>query len=218
MTLIDQSCFWDEDSAVRVLVATRWPRGVQCPCCGELGRVKPIAGKTTASGSFKCYACKRRFSVRTGSLAEGSHIPLSRWLRAILVVACAGRPFGCKHLEEACDVAPRIARALRQKLLLCLQAPQDPPGMALDDLPVGLLLGDSEVAHEFEPFQDVCRALGIPSEDQAMTFLTAVRRVIASPPSTSAVAASGGSGDVDLGNPAETREARRAAPPVAHWM
>lgn len=179
MPLTRRTCFWDDQAAARVFEACRWPRGVTCPGCADGARVRRIAGVSTPTGSFKCYACQRRFTVRTGTVLEGSHIPLSRWLRAILLVSGAGKRLGCKHIEEACGVAPRISRAMRQKLGVALAAP-DPAREDLSEAQAAFnagLLTDDE-APDGGVFKDVCRALSLPSATNEEEFLQAVRHVM----------------------------------------
>lgn len=179
MPLTRRTCFWNEQAAASVFEACRWPRGVACPACADGARVRRLAGDSTPTGSFKCYACQRRFTVRTGTVLEGSHIPLSRWLRAILLVSGAGKRLGCKHIEEVCGVAPRISRAMRQKLGMSLAAP-DPAPEDISGARAAFnasLLTDDE-APDGGVFKDVCRALSLTSPPDEGEFLHAVRHVM----------------------------------------
>ena len=179
MSLLERVFFWDESAAARVIEVVRWPQGAECPGCSEVRRVRPIGGRTTASGSFKCYGCNRRFSVRNGCMLEGSHIPLSRWLRAILLLACATKPVGCKHLEEVCGVAPRIARTLRHKIADRLAAGYDASGAVNVQTALGAV--SAAVATPVSGdrvFEDVCRGRGVPDNGEELVFLRAVCLVL----------------------------------------
>jgi hypothetical protein len=117
--------------------------------------------------------------VRTGTVLEGSHIPLSRWLRAILLVAGGGKRLGCKHIEEVCSVAPRISRTMRRKLVGSLASP-DPEGEDMSAAKAAVqenVLPDDLAADE-GVFEDVCRALSVCSELDETAFLLAVRHVM----------------------------------------
>jgi transposase-like protein len=74
--------FTDEDKAREVIEASRWPDGVKCPHCGLGERVKPLGGKSMGPGWYHCASCREKFTVRTGTLYERSHIPLHKWLLA----------------------------------------------------------------------------------------------------------------------------------------
>ncbi len=74
--------FTDEDKAREVIEASRWPNGAVCPYCSKSETVKPLGGKSMGPGWFHCSECRKKFTVRTGTLYERSHIPLHKWLLA----------------------------------------------------------------------------------------------------------------------------------------
>src|SRR5277367_1195938 len=74
--------FTDEDKAREVIEASRWPNGVTCPHCGLSEFVKILGGKSMGPGWYHCAQCREKFTVRTGTLYERSHIPLHKWLLA----------------------------------------------------------------------------------------------------------------------------------------
>lgn len=77
--------FHDEDAARAHIEASRWPDGVSCPLCGSVN-VHRMAGKTQA-GMFLCNDCRGKFTCRTGTVMERSHVPLHKWLLAIHLMA-----------------------------------------------------------------------------------------------------------------------------------
>ena len=79
---LSNPAFTDEDEARKVIEAIRWPSGVFCPKCGQLGTVSPLGGKSMGPGWYHCRSCRDKFTVRTGTLYERSHIPLHKWLLA----------------------------------------------------------------------------------------------------------------------------------------
>ena len=73
--------FSDEEATERMFVEARWPDGVTCPKCGSDNvKVRP----TRKPQPFRCYACRADFSVKTGTVMQGSNLPLSKWALAIL--------------------------------------------------------------------------------------------------------------------------------------
>jgi len=82
MTDLSAKHFHNEDAAIAHVEHSRWPHGdVVCPHCGSLS-VHRMAGMTQA-GMFLCNDCRDKFTCRTGTLMERSHIPLHKWLLAI---------------------------------------------------------------------------------------------------------------------------------------
>jgi transposase-like protein len=79
---LNNPAFTDEDAARKVIEASRWPNGVTCPHCGLPDRVKTLGGKSMGPGWYHCAGCREKFTVRTGTLYERSHIPLNKWLLA----------------------------------------------------------------------------------------------------------------------------------------
>jgi transposase-like protein len=79
---LSNPAFTDEDIARKVIEASRWPNGITCPHCGLPDRVKTLGGKSMGPGWYHCAGCREKFTVRTGTLYERSHIPLNKWLLA----------------------------------------------------------------------------------------------------------------------------------------
>lgn len=78
------SLFPDEQAAIDLLEAERWPDGVTCPRCDS-----PRTKRISTSNRHNCNACRRQFSVRTNSVFERSKIPLHKWLYAMYLLQTA---------------------------------------------------------------------------------------------------------------------------------
>ncbi len=74
--------FPDAESARLYLESRLWPNGVICPTCRKGERIT-----TRKGGYYRCNACNLDFTVRTGTVMDRSHIPLHKWLGAMLLVA-----------------------------------------------------------------------------------------------------------------------------------
>jgi transposase-like protein len=90
--------FRDEDAATAHMEADRWPNGVNCPFCGSLN-VHKMGGKTQA-GMFLCNDCRDKFTVRTGTVFERSHIPLHKWLLATHLMAASKKSMSALQLQR----------------------------------------------------------------------------------------------------------------------
>lgn len=74
--------------------AIRWPDVVTCPHCAVSGRCRLLrprdgsprrtrTGRVTHRRVWRCNACRRQFSVLTGTIFQGTRVPLQVWLSAI---------------------------------------------------------------------------------------------------------------------------------------
>ena len=99
--------FHDEAKALAHLEASRWPDGAFCPHCGSV-RVRKMEGKTQA-GMFLCSDCRDKFTVRTGSVMERSHVPLHKWLLATHIMAASKKGMSAKQMERMLGVTYKTA-------------------------------------------------------------------------------------------------------------
>ncbi len=80
-SVLSDKHFHDEAAAYRWVEARVWPEGPVCPHCGGVDRISPMKGKSTRVGTYKCYQCRKPFTVKIGTIFEPSHIPLRLWLQ-----------------------------------------------------------------------------------------------------------------------------------------
>ena len=102
MTSLSEPRFHDEDAASEHIEASRWADGVTCPHCGS-ANVHRMAGKTQA-GYFLCNDCRDKFTCRTGTVMERSHIPLHKWLLAIHLLATSKKGMSAHQLMRNLEI------------------------------------------------------------------------------------------------------------------
>jgi len=73
--------FPDEQSCLDHLRAIRWRDGEFCPLCGG-GRVYHFLDRKT----FKCGDCRKRFSIKVGTIFHDTKLPLRKWFMAIWII------------------------------------------------------------------------------------------------------------------------------------
>ena len=114
--------FRNERKALAHIEASRWPDGPYCPYCG-VTNVTRMGGKTQA-GMFQCNGCRKKFTVRVGTVFERSHIPLHKWLLAMHLMASSKkgvsahqlwRTLGFGSYRTAWFMAHRIREAMKVK-------------------------------------------------------------------------------------------------------
>ncbi|WP_374309153.1 IS1595 family transposase [Methylocella sp.] len=89
--------FPDEQACVDHLRAIRWRDGEFCPHCGD-NRVYHFSDRKT----FKCGACKARFSIKVGTIFEDTKLPLRKWFMAIWLIT--NHPKGIASVTLAKDL------------------------------------------------------------------------------------------------------------------
>jgi transposase-like protein len=100
--------FTNEAAAVAHMEASRWPTEVTCPLCGVVGDVTKMGGQTQA-GMFLCNACRGKFTVRTGTVFERSHIPVHKWLLALELMASSKKGISAHQLHRMLGITYKSA-------------------------------------------------------------------------------------------------------------
>ncbi len=68
MSVLSRPEFHNEEAAYAYVEARSWPLGATCPKCGETKRVSKMGGKSTRIGAYKCYQCRKPFTVKVGTI------------------------------------------------------------------------------------------------------------------------------------------------------
>ena len=108
--------FADEMSAHRYLKRVLWPDGVCCPRCGDHGRVSELNGTSTRVGTYKCYRCRKIFSILHGTLMSASHVPAHKWLQAMYLTDGGTKPIRANHLGRILNVSFKTAALMMRRI------------------------------------------------------------------------------------------------------
>jgi transposase-like protein len=90
---ITDPMFHNEEAALAHCEASRWNGEPSCPYCGSL-RVTRLK----QAGYLFCNDCRDKFTVRTGSVMERSHVPLHKWLLAFHLLAASKKGMSAKQI------------------------------------------------------------------------------------------------------------------------
>lgn len=101
--------FHDEEAAYAYVEARVWPNGPVCPKCGGVDRLGKMGGKSTRIGTYKCYQCRKPFTVKIGTIFEASHVPLHIWLQAIYLIAGSKKGISSNQLHRTLGVTLKTA-------------------------------------------------------------------------------------------------------------
>ncbi len=101
--------FHDEAAAYEFLEARVWPNGPVCPHCGGVERISKMEGKSTRIGSYKCYQCRSKFTVKVGTVFESSHVALHIWLQAVALLTSSKKGISSNQLHRTLGVSLKTA-------------------------------------------------------------------------------------------------------------
>jgi len=101
--------FHNEEAAYAYVEARIWPHGATCPKCGERERVSKMGGKSTRIGAYKCYKCRKPFTVKVGTIFESSHVSMCLWIQAIYLMCSSKKGISSNHLHRTLGVTLKTA-------------------------------------------------------------------------------------------------------------
>lgn len=101
----------DEQTATDHFTAIRWKAGAFCPYC-KSPRVYHFSDKRT----HKCGDCRKRFSIKVGSIFEDSKIPLRQWLLAIYLITSHKKGIASTQLAKDIGVTQKTAWFMLHRL------------------------------------------------------------------------------------------------------
>ena len=116
MSVLFSPEFHDETEAYWLVEAIVWPHGPVCPHCGENKRARSLNGKSTRIGVYKCYACRKPFTVKIGTLLQSSHIPLHKWLQAICLLRTSKNRISPRQLGSLLSIQARSALSMSDRI------------------------------------------------------------------------------------------------------
>ncbi|SED93239.1 Transposase [Rhizobiales bacterium GAS188] len=108
--------FNDEVAAYAYVEARIWANGRVCPHCGVMDRSGALKGKSDRVGLYKCYACRKPFTVKIGTIFESSHIQLRDWLTAIQLICSSKKGISAHQLHRTLDITLKSAWFLGHRI------------------------------------------------------------------------------------------------------
>lgn len=108
-SILSRPYFDDEEAAYAYVEARIWPNGPICPHCGSEKRIGKLRGKSTRIGTYKCYVCRKPFTVKVGSIFESSHVELRLWLQAIALISSSEEGITTSQLRRTLGITFKSA-------------------------------------------------------------------------------------------------------------
>ena len=116
MSLLSAPHFHDEEAAYEFVEARVWPNGRVCPHCETVNRSGKLKGKSTRIGVYKCYDCRKPFTVKVGTIFEASHVKLHIWLQAIFLLCSSKKGISANQLHRTLGVTLKTAWFLSHRI------------------------------------------------------------------------------------------------------
>src|SRR5476649_1735854 len=119
--------FKDEAAAFAYVEERLWPNGATCPHCNGTERLARVTtqrtkpskrnpeGKLTV-GLWRCYPCKKTFTVRVGTIFEDSHLPLHLWLQVIHLICCSKKGIATRQIQRMLNCSMKTAWFLGHRI------------------------------------------------------------------------------------------------------
>ena len=126
MEVLDK--FPNEDAARDWIAEQRWPVGPYCPKCGSFNVQSGIAHKTMTHRCRDCKSGKSKtmFSLKTGTVMEGSNLKYRAWAVGIYLFTTNIKGVSSMQLHRALGISQKAAWFMLHRLRLALEAETGP--------------------------------------------------------------------------------------------
>src|SRR6204780_112321 len=108
-SVLSEAHYHSEEAAYAFIEGRLWTDGRPCPHCGVVDRSGPLDGKSTRIGLYKCYACRKPFTVKMGTIFEASHIQMRDWLCAIHLICSSKKGISANQLHRTLGITLKSA-------------------------------------------------------------------------------------------------------------
>lgn len=164
MSILSKKYFHDEKAAFAHLEAILWPDGPVCPHCGTIDNAGKLKGKSTRVGLWKCYACRKQFTVKVGTVFEHGRIPLHKMLQAVYLMCASKKGISAHQLHRTLEITYKSAWFLAHRIREAMREGQVPGGLG----------GQNKVVEADESFvggKAKNKAFGEPPKKEAVVSL-----------------------------------------------
>ena len=107
--------FPNDETAEAWFADMRWPHGPGCPHCGS---VRVLSGAKHATMPYRCREkeCRKRFSLKTGTVMEASNIGYQKWAIAIYLSLTSLKSVSSMKLHRDLGVTQKSAWHMAHRL------------------------------------------------------------------------------------------------------
>lgn len=122
MNLVDiNRMFPDDEQCRELLTRLRWPEGPKCPRC-NMDAVELETEKTL----YYCKQCDYQFTVTAGTIFNDSHLALTKWFLATLLLCEAKKGMSACQIQRTIGVSYKTAWYLCHRIRAAMAATDKP--------------------------------------------------------------------------------------------
>lgn len=112
--------FTNDDAARAMVESIRWPHGPVCGHCGEFDR----RYATKRPGRYRCGnpACRKDYTVTTGTVMESSHIGLAKWLTGFYLMCSSKKGISAHQLHRTLGITYKSAWFMAHRIREAMRA------------------------------------------------------------------------------------------------
>ncbi len=120
-TLIDLLLTYNtEEKCSQYIAFKRWGEKPVCPHCDKDEKVYRFSDNIY----FKCGVCRKKFTVRVGTIFQDSKIPLTKWFAAIYLFACRSKGVSSNQLAKDIKITQKSAWHMLHRLRFSMAHPK----------------------------------------------------------------------------------------------
>jgi transposase-like protein len=114
----------EEEACLEYLEKLRWPDGLECVKCGakKISRISSHGKTGKPRHLYQCLICRSQFTVRTRTIFQDSHLPLTAWFKAIALICGSKRKMNPTRLMRELNVQYRTASSLLLRIQKALES------------------------------------------------------------------------------------------------
>ena len=117
--------FPTQQSCIDHLEAIRFKNGSYCPLCGCTDNVKRKKDGDRV-GRWNCHDCHKSFNVLSGTVMQGTHVPLQKWFAAIAIMVNAKKSVSSPQMGRDLGLNWKTAWFMQQRIRAAMASDQAP--------------------------------------------------------------------------------------------
>ena len=106
--------FQTQDSCIDHLESIRYKDDAYCPHCGSIDVARKADGQRV--GRWNCHDCQASFNVLSGTIFQGTHLPLQKWFCAIAIIVNAKKSLSSHQLSRDLSISQSSAWYMQQRI------------------------------------------------------------------------------------------------------
>lgn len=115
--------FPDQQACIDHLEAIRFKNGPYCPHCGSVENVKR-KHENDRVGRWNCHDCHSSFNVLSGTVLQGTQIPLQKWFLGIALMLNAKKSLSSYQLARDLELNQQAALHMQHRIRAAMASDQ----------------------------------------------------------------------------------------------